>query len=330
MENTEGNISYVNMQERPPVTDFVPGDTFTFPSYQQSEDESRNEMEFVLERRREPDLNIGRLQMPAYDRTMSITWQALRSLRPNRRIRDDALEFYIHLLLKKQTKLCFMDNNVVKMILNNDQAKFDRTTMRKVNFDNYEGCLGFVNLTGDHWTLFMMNQTRKKIMLLDSLYVFKDQEVVADRLKKWFQVRNQKLGGRDPRWTATDWKLVHCHNNPQPDTHSCGVFVCIVARYMCDIFPKIPRSFHFDMSLNSMMAARHDCILKCLMCSDRKDTYCVYCHSDIDPKASVMKCEVSYCGRVYKTECLKNYQSDKDEDSYECEFCLKPTLKKVR
>ena len=25
-----------------------------------------------------------------------------------------------------------MDNNVVKMILNNDQAKFDRTTMRKV------------------------------------------------------------------------------------------------------------------------------------------------------------------------------------------------------
>ena len=43
-----------------------------------------------------------------------------------------------------------------------------------------------------------------------------------------------------------------------------------------------------------------------------------------------MKCEVSYCGRVYKTECLKNYQSDKDEDSYECEFCLKPTLKKVR
>ena len=32
----------------------------------------------------------------------------------------------------KQKKLCFMDRSVIEMILNNDQTKFARTTMKKV------------------------------------------------------------------------------------------------------------------------------------------------------------------------------------------------------
>ena len=65
------------------------------------------QMEWVLAKRTEPDLEIGRLRIPHFDRCMSISWTALRSLRPKRQIRDDALEFYIHLLLKDQ--VCLLD-----------------------------------------------------------------------------------------------------------------------------------------------------------------------------------------------------------------------------
>ena len=75
-----------------------------------------------------------------------------------------------------------------------------------------------------------MHQKHRKLLILDSLYEYKDQDGVCDCLKKWFQVRNDKLdGNRDPRWTATDWEMVDCHTNSQEDDHSCGVFVCFVS-----------------------------------------------------------------------------------------------------
>ena len=76
----------------------------------------------------------------------------------------------------------------------------------------------------------MMNQTEATFVLVDSLFVYKGQEAtVTQRLKNWFNVRQTSLFGKDPRWSATDWKMAHCHSRKDDTEKNSGVFVCMVS-----------------------------------------------------------------------------------------------------
>ena len=75
-----------------------------------------------------------------------------------------------------------------------------------------------------------MNQAKETIILMDSLYVYKNQEaVVTERLKEWFRVRRTMLLGKDPRWSATKWKMLHCRIREDKNEKNSGAFVCMVS-----------------------------------------------------------------------------------------------------
>ncbi|KAG9269385.1 hypothetical protein AMEX_G16420 [Astyanax mexicanus] len=132
-----------------------------------------------------------------------------------------------------------------------------RQGLKNVDFDAYDGAIGFVNIKNSHWKFVYLHALTKQIFVVDPLNSqndIKDSTEAAQKFQQYFRARFNKHGRQD--WINTKWKAGRITHSVQTDSSSCGVFVMQMARETIECLPDIPDSFNIDPATKNIARLR--------------------------------------------------------------------------
>ncbi|XP_048062454.1 uncharacterized protein LOC125277911 [Megalobrama amblycephala] len=247
---------------------------------------------------------------------MSVRHKDFNTLKPHNLLNGEIIEYYMHAYMNKceGTKRLFIQNHfTVSVILFGKLPQIARQGLRKVNFENYDGAVGFVNVHRNHWKFVLLHAMSEQIYVADPNNVsndLKDSKQAATRFRKYFRIRFKEHGKRD--WLNIRWKPSTIVHTVQKDATSCGVFVAQMAREVIEKFPVIPDAFNIDPNSNNIVQLRQQMAKDILEGSESKEEYCSYCGCEELPKSKglrnsksdVVWIQCEQCQRWYHVRCL--------------------------
>ncbi|CAL8397946.1 unnamed protein product [Arctogadus glacialis] len=104
-------------------------------------------------------------------------------------------------------------------------------SLRKLNFDNYDGVIGFMNVANNHWKFLYLNKLNQNVFLMDPLGQDEDKEsgVAAERFRQFFRRRQNRKQKTD--WVDVKWQQATIKHSIQKDgcnwcfRHEDNVFI---------------------------------------------------------------------------------------------------------
>ncbi|KAK0134977.1 hypothetical protein N1851_029212 [Merluccius polli] len=139
------------------------------------------------------------------------------------------MEFFIQATLKRMggvRRLYVLHHFIMGVILFGETSLVSRQSLKTVDFDQYDGVIGFVNENNNHWKFVYLHAPTSQIFIIDPADPESDLEEskeAAKRFRKYFRTRFNLLGRKD--WLTLAWKPATISHTTQKDGTSCGVFV---------------------------------------------------------------------------------------------------------
>ncbi|KAF4114143.1 hypothetical protein G5714_004366 [Onychostoma macrolepis] len=111
---------------------------------------------------------------------------------------------------------------------------------KKVNFENYDAIIGFMQVHSNHWKFLYLNRTLQKAFVVDPQGndEEKDSALAAKRFRQYFKMRQIVHNKTD--WVDVKWTTGVLTHNIQKDGYSCGIYVMQMAKETVEAFPMIP------------------------------------------------------------------------------------------
>ncbi|KAI7790401.1 hypothetical protein IRJ41_005503 [Triplophysa rosa] len=202
-----------------------------------------------------------------------------------------------------------MNHYTAGVILHEDSKSVRRQSLSKVQFDNYNAIVSFVNTKIMHWKLLYINPTESSVYLVDPFQTSAEQaesEMAANKFCEYFQTRTIHHRKRD--WVDIKFKGAVMQHPVQQDGSSCGVIVMMMARAVIETFPKLP-NMTFGTTKEEMVQERRALAVKVLEASvfDAENS-CSMCSATRPPlpRLSVtdwIQCDS--CSRWFHAQCVE-------------------------
>ncbi|XP_059905080.1 uncharacterized protein LOC132455264 [Gadus macrocephalus] len=257
----------------------------------------------------------------------------LISLRPHNLLNGEAMEFFIQATLSRMggvRRLYVLHHFVIGVILFGETSQISRQSLKTVDFDQYDGVIGFVNVNNNHWKFVYLHAPTSQIFIIDPADPGIDLEETrkaAKRFRKYFRTRFNLNGQKD--WLTLAWKPATISHTTQRDGTSCGVFVMEMARQTIHSFPAIPEELNIDSQCKNIARLREDMAEEMLLAAESKMDFCCQCGMKV-PSAfeiqtkDILWIECGKCNRWFHASCLGMTAAsvpEKDTAWY-CEICL--------
>lgn len=115
-------------------------------------------------------------------------------------------------------------------------------SLRKVDFDNYDGVIGAINVGHNHWNFLYLHKLNKKVYVVDPMGQAEanDSAEAASRFRQYFNMRQNRYQKTD--WVGIKWEPATINYSIQKDGYSCGVFVMKMAEDVVEAFPLVPHT----------------------------------------------------------------------------------------
>ncbi|XP_028301308.1 uncharacterized protein LOC114462571 [Gouania willdenowi] len=168
----------------------------------------------------------------------------LRSLRPHQWLNGKIIEGLFHLSASQfnvGNSLYLLNYFTAGVTLFGERSHLRRQGLSKINFNNYEQLLSFVNVGSIHWKLLYIVPAIASVFLVDpaaSSSEEADSEDAAKRVSEYFKMRRICYSKED--WGTVKWRGSTMHHPVQRDGSSCGVIVTMMARAVMEAFPALP------------------------------------------------------------------------------------------
>ncbi|XP_053301636.1 uncharacterized protein LOC128460454 [Pleuronectes platessa] len=196
----------------------------------------------------------------------------LISLRPHNLLNGEAMEFFIQATLSRMggvRRLYVLHHFVIGVILFGETSQISRQSLKTVDFDQYDGVIGFVNVNNNHWKFVYLHAPTSQIFIIDPADPEIDLEETrkaAKRFRKYFRTRFNLNGQKD--WLTLAWKPATISHTTQRDGTSCGVFVMEMARQIIQSFPAIPEELNIDSQCKNIARLREDMAEEMLLAAE--------------------------------------------------------------
>ncbi|XP_062865101.1 uncharacterized protein LOC134326938 [Trichomycterus rosablanca] len=217
------------------------------------------------------------------------------------------------------------------VILFGQREQMARQGLKNVNFDAFDGAVGFVNVNNSHWKFVYLHALTTQIFVVDPANNQPDMEDSMDAAQKfrtYFRTRFNKLGKKD--WLNIKWKPSRINHTVQKDSTSCGVFVMQMAKETIEKFPDIPEQFNIDPKRSNIARLRKEMAQEIIVSSDSKDNYCSFCGlwtlSTMEQRSKdIVWVQCEKCMRWYHAGCMgiKNEDLPDKDTSWLCDLCKK-------
>ncbi|XP_067224530.1 uncharacterized protein [Chanodichthys erythropterus] len=169
--------------------------------------------------------------------------------------------------LHLEKKIYIMNHYTADVILTGDRKAVRRHSLSKVNFDDYEAIVSFINVGETHWKFLYINAAESSVYYLDPLPNSAEQvesELAAHKFCEYFQTRTIHHRTRD--WVDIEFRGAVMKHPIQLDGCSCGVIVLMMAKAVMEAFPELPK-MEFGKSKKHMAQERRALALKILEAS---------------------------------------------------------------
>ncbi|XP_077095137.1 uncharacterized protein LOC143746846 [Siphateles boraxobius] len=240
---------------------------------------------------------------------MSLRHKEFITLKPHNLLMGETIEYYMHATMNKSTstnRLYILNHYTTEVILFKGIQEISRQSLKKENFENYDGAVGFVNVNENHWKFVFLHAMSEKIFVVDPADTsndLKDSKGAAARFRQYFRTRFNLHGKRD--WVNIRWKPSTIVHTVQEDATSCGVLVMQMAREVIEKFPAIPDQFIIDPSPINIVHLRKEMAKEILHSSESKEDYCSHCGSkELKSKINMVWIQCEQCQRWYHACCL--------------------------
>ncbi|CAL8268825.1 unnamed protein product [Boreogadus saida] len=199
----------------------------------------------------------------------------LISLRPHNLLNGEAMEFFIQATLSRMggvRRLYVLHHFVIGVILFGETSQISRQSLKTVDFDQYDGVIGFVNVNNNHWKFVYLHAPTSQIFIIDP----DDPESDLEETRAPFpdndgsslaQGGHQTGRGGDQARPQTCYKeellaALRFYATGSflqvRDGTSCGVFVMEMARLIIQSFPAIPEELNIDSECKNIARLRED------------------------------------------------------------------------
>ncbi|XP_034530086.1 uncharacterized protein LOC117805466 [Notolabrus celidotus] len=153
----------------------------------------------------------------------------LLTLRPHQWLAGEVIESLFQVYTQELglgNTIYLLHHYVAGVILFGPRDQVARQSLRKINMDNYQGIISFVNVNNNHWKLLYINAVNQTVFLVDPCPSAKEEEESKYAAKRW----SDYLKMRRTCHGKTDWVDIKCKGGvlthpTQQDSCSCGVIV---------------------------------------------------------------------------------------------------------
>ncbi|KAG9261258.1 hypothetical protein AMEX_G26257 [Astyanax mexicanus] len=218
-----------------------------------------------LWKKKETEVVVSVIQSQIKGNNFIIHHSELLSLQPHQWITGEIIESLLHLYASETGNTAYVMNHYTTgLILFGERTRLARHTLPKVNFDNYQTIVSFVNIENSHWRFLYINTVNQTVYLVDPAKSFTEQvdsNKAAKKFSEYLKIRRTCYGKTE--WVDMKWKGGVLTHPVQQDGSSCGVIVIKMARAVMEAFPAVPE-IYFDTSKTEMAKERKTMALQIL------------------------------------------------------------------
>ncbi|XP_052394646.1 uncharacterized protein LOC127942748 isoform X1 [Carassius gibelio] len=285
----------------------------------------------TLWKRRDTEVVVSVVPTQTKVTSFIIHHSELCTLRPHQWLNGEIIEALFHIAaseLEIGNSIYILNHYMAGVILFGEKPQLARQKLSKINLNNYQGIVSFVNIDNVHWKFLFINAVNHTVYLVDPSRspTEKDDSIhAAQKLSEYIQMRNTQQ--RKTEWQNIQWKGGVMTHPVQQDGSSCGVIVVLMAREIMKAFPNVPilqfgtsrkemANERKMMALQILKASVFDEAENCSMCSLKKPTGCV--HRFIN----WIQCDS--CERWYHEKCLGMAKEDLEQaraNRWSCILC---------
>ncbi|XP_049330090.1 uncharacterized protein LOC111193479 [Astyanax mexicanus] len=228
-------------------------------------EKSPEEQLIFLWKKKETEVVVSVIQSQIKGNNFIIHHSELLSLQPHQWITGEIIESLLHLYASETGNTAYVMNHYTTgLILFGERTRLARHTLPKVNFDNYQTIVSFVNIENSHWRFLYINTVNQTVYLVDPAKSFTEQvdsNKAAKKFSEYLKIRRTCYGKTE--WVDMKWKGGVLTHPVQQDGSSCGVIVIKMARAVMEAFPAVPE-IYFDTSKTEMAKERKTMALQIL------------------------------------------------------------------
>ncbi|CAL8393324.1 unnamed protein product [Arctogadus glacialis] len=160
------------------------------------------------------------------------------SLAPHKWLLGETIECYLRAMLNVKglgKRIYILNHYSAGVIVFGARSAMANHSLRKLNFDNYDGVIGFMNVANNHWKFL------------------------------FFRMRQNRYKKTD--WVDVKWQQASIEHRIQKDGCNCGVFVMKMATDVVEAFPVVPQGIKIPTSLKDLKDRRITMAKTILQCS---------------------------------------------------------------
>ncbi|XP_052470336.1 uncharacterized protein LOC128027055 [Carassius gibelio] len=235
----------------------------------------------------------------------------LKTLQPRKWLVGETIQCYFQVLVNNSeqgNKIYILDHYTAGIIIHGERDQVRRNSLSKVNFDDYDGLISFLNVDGNHWVFLYVHAASSQVFVVDP--VGHDEEAksmhAACRFREYFKMRRNCLSKND--WVDIKWKGGKIDHSTQQDGYSCGVLVMQMAKGVVADFPCIPCHLMINTSKQHMEDVRLRMAEEILQASVfKRGHYCSACAASKPPGggAKTVWIECHQCKRWFHVTCIQ-------------------------
>ncbi|XP_059191222.1 uncharacterized protein LOC131973278 [Centropristis striata] len=179
-------------------------------------------------KKKDSEVVIAVIESPDKTDQFILRQNELNSLAPQKWLLGETIECYLRAMLNVKglgKRIYILNHYSAGVIVFGERSAMANHSLPKLNFDNYDRVIGFMNVTNNHWKFLYLNKLNKNVFVMDPLGQSEDKEsgVAAKRFCQFFRMRQNRYQKTD--WVDVKWKGATINHSIQKDGNNCGVFV---------------------------------------------------------------------------------------------------------